>query len=130
MTAPLIKMRRCRHTRSARRCREQLGCQSPPTRSVAPVRTDRARVEQSERCYRGGERAMSDPVSLTDEYVYRVAPDGKSAHAALELLRRGAFRDLRVSADGTRLEGRCQGSDPQPYGVQVNLSNPDQPETG
>jgi uncharacterized protein (TIGR02996 family) len=67
---------------------------------------------------------------LTDEYVYRVAPDGKSTQAALDLLRRGAFRDLRMSAGGVRLEGFCQGSDPTPYQVQVDLTNLDKPWTG
>jgi uncharacterized protein (TIGR02996 family) len=72
---------------------------------------------------------MSEPVAVTDEYVYQIAPDGKSTQAAQDLLRKNAFRQLRVSADGTRLEGLCQGSEPQPYAVVVNLKNLDQPQT-
>src|SRR5205814_27443 len=67
-----------------------------------------------------GVGAMTEPV-LTDEYIYSVAPDGKSTQAALDLLRRGAFRQPRLSAGGTRLDALCQGSDPKPYAVRVDL---------
>ena len=73
---------------------------------------------------------MPRPVSLTDEFVYRIAPDGKSVQAALDLLRRGAFRDPKMSAGGTRLDGKCQGSEPKPYSVHVDLSDPSRPRTG
>src|SRR5262245_50899811 len=73
---------------------------------------------------------MPAPPVVTDEYVYRVAPDGKSAQAGLDLVRRGAFREPRRSADGALLEAGCQGSEPQPYSVHVDLSDPDRPKTG
>lgn len=70
---------------------------------------------------------MARPDFLNDEYVYRVAPDGKSTQAALKLLRDSAFRDPGRSADGLRLEAGCQGSEPTPYQVQVDLSDPAYP---
>lgn len=73
---------------------------------------------------------MSDTVSLTDDLIYRIAPDGASVKAALELLRRSAFRAPRISPDGTRLQAGCQGSEPRPYAVQVDLSDPEWPRTG
>jgi hypothetical protein len=73
---------------------------------------------------------MSDPMNLTDEFIYRIAPDGASVKAALELLRRGAFRSPRFSADGIRLQAGCQGSEPRPYAVEVELSDPQRPRTG
>jgi uncharacterized protein (TIGR02996 family) len=73
---------------------------------------------------------MSEPLSLTDEYVYRVAPDGKSVQAAADLVRRGAFSRPRISAGGARLEALCQGSERRPYAVQVDLADPDRPQTG
>lgn len=73
---------------------------------------------------------MSDPVALTDEYVYRIAPDGKSAQAGLDLVRRGAFREPRRSDDGKRLEAKCQGSERLPYTVRIDLSDPTYPQLG
>jgi uncharacterized protein (TIGR02996 family) len=73
---------------------------------------------------------MPRPVSLTDEFVYRIAPDGKSVQSALDLLRRGAFREPKMSADGTRLDAKCQGSAPRPYTVRVDLSDRTSPRTG
>jgi uncharacterized protein (TIGR02996 family) len=67
---------------------------------------------------------MSDPF-LTDEYVFRIAPDGKSTKSALELVRDNEFREARWSAGGTRLEAQCRG-----YSVQVDLDDPDRPRTG
>jgi uncharacterized protein (TIGR02996 family) len=72
---------------------------------------------------------MAAPTFLTDEYIYRVAPDGKSTQAGLQLVQRGAFSAAKQSADGTRLEARCQGSEPKPYQVQVNLSDAKRPQT-
>jgi uncharacterized protein (TIGR02996 family) len=73
---------------------------------------------------------MADPVTLSEEYVYQIAPDGKSAQSAQELVRRGAFQAAKLSADGTRLDARCQGSEKTPYKVGVDLSDPDRPRTG
>jgi uncharacterized protein (TIGR02996 family) len=73
---------------------------------------------------------MPGPVTLTDEFIYRIAPDGKSVKAALDLVQRGAFRSPRISADGARLQARCQGSEPRPYAVEVDLSDPEHPRTG
>jgi uncharacterized protein (TIGR02996 family) len=66
---------------------------------------------------------------LNDEFIYRVAPDGKSIQAAQKLIRNGAFSRARMAAGGTRLEAKCQGSEPKPYDVEVDLSNPDRPRT-
>jgi uncharacterized protein (TIGR02996 family) len=68
-------------------------------------------------------------VVINDEYIYRIAPDGKSVQAAQELVRRGAFRNPRISDDGNALEGKCQGSEPKPYTVRVDLADPDRPRT-
>jgi uncharacterized protein (TIGR02996 family) len=73
---------------------------------------------------------MSEPLSLTEEYVYRIAPDGKSVQAAQELLRRESFRSPRLSEGGTRLQAKCQGSERRPYDVQVDLKDPEHPRTG
>ena len=72
---------------------------------------------------------MSQPqrTKLTNEYVYRVAPDGKSAQAGLQLVQQGAFSRALASADGPRFEAECQGSDPAPYRVVVDLSDPEHP---
>jgi uncharacterized protein (TIGR02996 family) len=67
--------------------------------------------------------------TLTDEYIYRIAPDGKSIQAAQKLISNAAFRRPRMSAGGTRLEAKCQGSERKPYDVLVDLSNPERPRT-
>jgi uncharacterized protein (TIGR02996 family) len=67
---------------------------------------------------------MSDSF-LTDEYVYRISPDGKSARSALELVRDNEFREPRWSAGGTRLEAECRD-----YSVRVDLDDPERPRTG
>ena len=73
---------------------------------------------------------MSGPPNPTEEFIYRIAPDGKSVKAALELMQRGAFASPRISADGVRLQARCQGSGSHPYAVEVDLSDPRHPRTG
>jgi uncharacterized protein (TIGR02996 family) len=73
---------------------------------------------------------MPEPLTLTDEFVYRIAPDGKSVKAALDLVQRGAFSSPRSSAAGTRLQALCQGSVPRPYAVEADLSDPRRPRTG
>ncbi len=65
---------------------------------------------------------MSDPLPLTEELIFQLAPDGKSTKAAQELVRRNAFREPAISSDGTRLEARCQGSEPKPGRVRGDLS--------
>ena len=66
---------------------------------------------------------MPDPTDLTEEYVYRVAPDGQSMKAAEVLLRDAAFSGTRTSAGGAVLHALCRGSEPNPYSVQVDLSD-------
>jgi uncharacterized protein (TIGR02996 family) len=73
---------------------------------------------------------MAEPLTLTDEYVYRIAPDGKSAQSALELVARGAFRAAKMSDDGRRLDAQCEGSERTPYKVSVDLTQPKRPRTG
>ncbi len=75
---------------------------------------------------------MSQPqrTKLTDEYVYRVAPDGKSALAGLQLVQQGAFSRALASAAGPRFEAECRGSGPVPYRVVVDLSDPERPQLG
>jgi uncharacterized protein (TIGR02996 family) len=73
---------------------------------------------------------MAEPVELSDEYVYRVAPDGKSVQAAEKLLKSSAYRNPKRSEDGTRLEALCKGSEPRPYAVRVDLTDPNKPRTG
>ena len=73
---------------------------------------------------------MADLDLLTDEFIYSIAPDGKSVQAAQKLLKENAFRNPKMSADGTRLEAGCQGSGYKPYSVRVDLSDPKRPRTG
>jgi uncharacterized protein (TIGR02996 family) len=73
---------------------------------------------------------MAGPVTLTEELVYRIAPDGKSVKAAQDLVQRGAFSSPRISSDGVRLQARCQGSEARPYAVEADLSDPQSPRTG
>lgn len=72
---------------------------------------------------------MSEPVTLNEEYVYRIAPDGKSVQAAQGLVKKNAFTRPKMSAEGTELEAKCTGSEPKPYSVRVDLSNPNRPQT-
>jgi uncharacterized protein (TIGR02996 family) len=60
---------------------------------------------------------------LTEELIYRLAPDSKSTVSALELIKGGALGQLRQSPDGTWLDGTCRGSGPEPYTVRVDLSD-------
>ncbi|MFO0880536.1 MAG: TIGR02996 domain-containing protein [Gemmataceae bacterium] len=73
---------------------------------------------------------MTPSFELDEAYVFRIAPDGKSTKAALDLLRRGAFRRARMTRHGTRLEADCHGSDPTPYAVLVDLEDPASPRLG
>jgi uncharacterized protein (TIGR02996 family) len=73
---------------------------------------------------------MPEPIPLTDEYIYRIAPDGTSVKAAQGLVAKGAYSHLRMSADGTLLEARCKGSEPKPYSVRVRIDDPDSPKAG
>jgi uncharacterized protein (TIGR02996 family) len=70
---------------------------------------------------------MSDSFELTEEYIYRVAPDGKSCKAAVELVKEKAFSQARMSDHGRRLEARCRGG--AMYHVLVDLTKPDHPAT-
>jgi uncharacterized protein (TIGR02996 family) len=67
---------------------------------------------------------MAAPETLSEELVYRIAPNGKAAQAGLDLARRGAFSHARISPDRTWLGASCQGSERQPYAVQVDLRDP------
>lgn len=69
---------------------------------------------------------MSDTFELTEEYIYRVAPDGKSCKSAIDLVKDKAFRQAKMSNQGRRLEAKCWGDT---YTVAVDLTNPKQPGT-
>jgi uncharacterized protein (TIGR02996 family) len=71
---------------------------------------------------------MPEPLALNEEYLYRIAPDGASVKAAQGLVRKGVFRDPRMSQGGRLLEARARGSMPQPYVVRVDLSDPARPQ--
>jgi uncharacterized protein (TIGR02996 family) len=60
------------------------------------------------------------PIMTSDAILLALAPDARSLKAAEEARR--SFRRLRRTADGTDLEGRCQGSANQPYEVRVRLT--------
>src|SRR6516164_5139485 len=64
---------------------------------------------------------------LTDDTLQRVAPDAGSLQNGRDLVRKKAFSDLGVSADGTWLLGKCKGSGKEPYSVSVDLSNDSAP---
>src|SRR4051812_16312960 len=59
---------------------------------------------------------------LTTEAIFQIATDAKAAQAGLKLVRDRRFSELFVSTDHTRLLGRCQGSEPYPYEVAVDLA--------
>ena len=67
---------------------------------------------------------MTAPQTLSEELVYRIAPNGKAAQAGLDLAQRGAFSQARISPDRTWLGASCQGSERRPYSVQVDLRTP------
>jgi uncharacterized protein (TIGR02996 family) len=66
---------------------------------------------------------------LTEEWVYEVAPNAKAAQAGLDLVRKDRFSVPQWSADRTWLTARCQGSEPEPYRVRVDLLGEFRPET-
>jgi uncharacterized protein (TIGR02996 family) len=66
---------------------------------------------------------MPDPSKLTEEYVYRIAPDGQAVKAAEVLLRDAAFSGTRTSDDGAVLHALCRGSERTPYSVRVDRSD-------
>jgi uncharacterized protein (TIGR02996 family) len=67
---------------------------------------------------------MTAPETLSEELVYRIAPNGKAAQAGADLAERGAYSHARISPDRTWLGASCQGSERRPYSVQVDLRNP------
>lgn len=67
---------------------------------------------------------------LTVEAVFQIAVDAKGAQAGLKLVREGRYGDLLVSGDRKQLRARCQGSEPQPYDVHVDLTNVRLPAMG
>src|SRR4051794_4438431 len=60
---------------------------------------------------------------LTEDVIQRAAPDAGSLQNGRDLVRKKAFSDLGVSADGTWLLGRCKGSGKEPYPVSVDPAN-------
>jgi uncharacterized Zn finger protein len=64
---------------------------------------------------------MTTVDQLTSDDVYKLAPDATSAQAALKLVQQGRFRSLAVASDRLSLRARCQGSEPRPYNVRVEL---------
>jgi uncharacterized protein (TIGR02996 family) len=68
---------------------------------------------------------MTAPTWLSEEWLFRVAPDGKSAQAARALAAGGRFAEARRSPDGTYLQAECQGSERRPYAVAADLADRD-----
>jgi hypothetical protein len=64
---------------------------------------------------------------LTEDVIQRAAPDAGSLQNGRDLVRKKAFSQLGVSADGTWLLGRCKGSGKEPYSVSVDLGNESAP---
>ncbi len=67
---------------------------------------------------------MTAPEPLSEELIYRIAPNGKAAQAGADLAERGAYSHARISPDRTWLGASCQGSERNPYLVQVDLRDP------
>jgi hypothetical protein len=67
--------------------------------------------------------AESFTMPLTEDVVQRAAPDAGSLQNGRDLVRKKAFSQLGVSADGTWLFARCKGSGKEPYSVSVDLAN-------
>lgn len=68
---------------------------------------------------------MPTVMTLTVETIHRLAPDMSALAAARDLVRKGQFKSLGVTADGTWLMGECQGSGKLPYQVSVDLGSED-----
>ena len=64
---------------------------------------------------------------LSEDVIQRAAPDAASLQNGRDLVRKKAFSQLGVSADGTWLLGRCKGSGKEPYSVSVDLANESAP---
>jgi uncharacterized protein (TIGR02996 family) len=73
---------------------------------------------------------VTERLTLTEEYVQRIAPDGKSVQAAQALLREEAFSGARMSLDGRLLVAHCKGSGTDPYSVRFDLADPERPLAG
>jgi uncharacterized protein (TIGR02996 family) len=67
---------------------------------------------------------MPIPDYVTEEFIYRIAQDGKVARAAQGLAEGTSWRGPRISADGTWLFGSIQGSLGSPYEIVVDLIDP------
>lgn len=63
---------------------------------------------------------MPPTVTLTEEAVLRLAPDDKAVKTARDLVRKRSFSQQGVSADGTWLLARCQGS--AVYELSIDLA--------
>lgn len=70
---------------------------------------------------------MPVTLTLTEDAVHRLAPDTEAVQAARGLIRKQAFLQPGVSADGTWLLAECQGSGNQPYDVSIDLADVSQP---
>jgi hypothetical protein len=61
------------------------------------------------------------PIELTEELVAAMAPVDKAILDGRELIKKGAFRALAKSEDGTLVFADCQGSGSSPYKVSLDL---------
>src|SRR5688572_17958615 len=66
-------------------------------------------------------------VELSEQLVASLAPADKSMLDGRGLIKKGAFRSLSKSDDGTLLFGECKGSGQSPYKVSVDLDVADHP---
>jgi uncharacterized protein (TIGR02996 family) len=69
---------------------------------------------------------MAAATVWTEEQVRQFASD-RMFENAQKLVQGGRYRDVRRSADGAWLAAACQGSEPKPYAVVLDLSDPTRP---
>lgn len=62
------------------------------------------------------------PLELTEQIIAAMAPGEKALLEGRGLLRKGAFRSLSKTEDGTLVFGDCQGSGATPYRVSFDLA--------
>jgi hypothetical protein len=70
---------------------------------------------------------MPATLSLTEDAVHRLAPDTDAVQAARGLIRKRSFLSPGISADGTWLLAKCQGSGKSPYQVSIDLADQSNP---
>jgi uncharacterized Zn finger protein len=62
------------------------------------------------------------PIEVTEDLIRAVTTKDKALSDGRTLAKKGAFKDLRKTADGSLLWGQCQGSGAKPYELSIDLA--------